>query len=250
MAAAQPIAVIMTAKAAAYEKVANKIRAELGGQVHFYDMKDSRKHDDNIVAKVTAQNPSLVISLGDKAAHMAAEKLSAYPILIGMVLDLDQPAFKVPGIEGVGLQIAPKSVLTQLGLIVPQFKRIGVVSSNLKFASLRQEIRAAASEFGIQMVEIIAADKKKPLVVFSENFVRAGALFSVSPDYEATGQQIVVLAKKMLAKEVVRPTEPYLAKFHYPIGTYSVLNKKTAKKIGLELTQMQLAFIDRIINGK
>lgn len=291
MALAQPIAVVMTMKKAAYQKVGDVIKSELGDEVRFYNMKDSRKHDDDIVAKVSVQNPSLVIALGDKAAYLSAEKLTAYPILIGMVLDLDKPEFKVPGIEGVGLQIPPKSVLTQLRMVAPQFQSIGVVSSSMKFGSLREEIRAAASEYQIQMVEMLAGSKdevekivdeqlpsvdalwllpdpnildakvykslvkktqkaKKPLVVFSENFVRAGALFSVSPDYEATGKQIVILAKKMLAKEDVTPAQPYLAKFHYPIGTYSVLNRKTAETIGLTLTKLQLAFINRLVNGK
>ena len=100
-----------------------------------------------------------------------------------------------------------------------------------------------------QMIVEKTKAAKKPFVAYSENFVKAGALFSVSPDYNATGQQLVLLSKKMLSKDSVRPEQPYLSKFHYPIGSYSVLNLRTAEAIGLNLSQTQLGFVNRIVNG-
>jgi ABC-type uncharacterized transport system substrate-binding protein len=285
------IALIVTDRGtAAYETVAEEIREGFKGEgsVEVYDMKDSDANGEKIAAKIASQNPSLVIALGDKAARLASSLLTAHPILIGMVLEME--AFKTPGIEGVGLQIPAQSVLTQLRLLVPNIRRIGVISSSGKFLSFRESIRSTVRGMGVQAVDIEIAGKeelegrlareldpldavwllpdprivdretfglivektkqaKKPLVAYSESFVKAGALFSVSPDYKATGQQLVLLAKKMLSKESVRPEHPYLAKFHYPIGSYSVLNLRTAEAIGLNLSQMQLGFVNRIVNG-
>ncbi len=287
---AQEIAMILTENAAAYQKVAAEIQEQMSGQIRSYDMRDSHAGDSSIVEQIEKQKPRLIIALGDKAAELASGKLASHPILVGMVLQLDQAAFQQPNIEGVALHIPPQSVLTQLKLIVPNFKRIGILSGP-KFSSFRDSIRTSAGQIGLEVVEIAATDKadlgrrldqampgldalwllpdpqvvdsesfrsivdkaqgaKKALVAYSENFVRAGALFSVSPDYQATGQQLALLAKKILSKESVRPETPYLQKFHYPIGSYSVLNTKTAKAIGLALTQNQLGFIDRIVNGE
>jgi len=290
-ATAEEVAILVTEEAAAYEKVAKEIEAQLGHSYKTYDMKDSFSQNDAIISQINAQKPALIIALGDKAAELASEKLNSTPILIGMVLELDKEPFKGAGIEGVGLQIPPQSVLTQLKLLVPNFKRIGVLSSGTEFASFRNSIKEIAQGLGVQAVDLTVSDKKdvanrvgqelsnldalwllpdptildnatfqgivgkaqaakKAIVVYSENFVRAGALFSVSPDYQATGQQLALLAKKMLAKENVKPEHPYLSKFHYPIGSYSVLNTRTAQQIGLNLSQQQLGFIDRIVGGE
>ena len=288
---AQPIAMILTEQAAAYKTVGDMLKEQLGGMVKTYDMKDSRSHDQKIIGDINAQKPRLILALGDKAATLASEKLTAYPVLIGMVLELDQDLFQAPRVQGVGLQIPPESVLTQLRLVYPNLKRIGVLSGQTRFESLRKSINQSANSMGIQVVEILGKDKqdlqrkldekiggldavwllpdpsivdtqtfhsivqktkkaKKAFVVFSENFVKAGALFSVSPDYTATGQQLALLSKKILEKGPVKPEKAYLGKFHYPIGSYSVLNLNTAKSIGLSLSPEQLNFINQIVNGK
>ena len=286
------IALIITDRAAAYEMVADGIQEGFKGEakIELYDMKDSRKNDEKIVSKIASQDPALVVALGDKAARLASEQLRSHPILIGMVLEMDVESFKLPGVEGVGLQIPAQSVLTQLRLLVPNIRRVGVISSADKFLSFRESIRASARSMGVQAVDVALTGKgeieerlnrdldaldavwllpdprivdsttfqmivektkaaKKPFVAYSENFVKAGALFSVSPDYNATGQQLVLLSKKMLSKDSVRPEQPYLSKFHYPIGSYSVLNLRTAEAIGLNLSQTQLGFVNRIVNG-
>lgn len=288
---AEPVAMILTERKAAYEKAASAVENRLAGEVKSYDMKNSRSRDDKITAQIEAQGAKVVIAIGDKAALLAAERLSAYPVVIGMVLDMDREAFQQPNIEGVGLQIPAQSVLTQLRFIMPQMKRIGIVSSGQAFNTFRASIRSYGGKAGLSVADITAPDKEliqdrldsalpgldavwllpdpkvidakgfhamvkkikaagKALVVYSENFVKAGALFSVSPDYKATGQQLALLAKKILGKEDVTPKRPYLSKFHYPIGSYSVLNIKTAKDIGLNVTQSQMGFINRIINDK
>ena len=288
---AQPVSLILTERAAAYEKVAQEIEAGLGSQVRSYDLHNSRQNDEAVEGQIKNQKPSLIIALGDKAAFMASERFTHIPILVGMVLELEVENLKRPGIEGVALQIPAQSVLTQLKLILPNLKRVGVLSSGQKYNSFRESIRSTGTGLGLQVSEMTVSEKseiekqlsqnlsgldavwllpdptiidsesflkivsrvresKKALVVYSENFVKAGALFSISPDYQATGQQMVLLAKKMLARENVKPETSYLGKFSYPIGSYSVLNLKTAQSINLRLTEDQLRFIDRVVNGE
>jgi putative ABC transport system substrate-binding protein len=288
---AQPVSLILTERVAAYEKVAQEIESGLGSQVKSYDLQNSQASYDPVEKQVKSQKPSLIIALGDKAAYMASERFNQTPILVGMVLELEVDSLKRSGIEGVALQIPAQSVLTQLKLILPDMKKIGVISSNEKFNSFRESIRQTGSGLGVQVSELAVhskaeidqllnqnlagldavwllpdptivdsesflkivsrvRDSKKALVVYSENFVKAGALFSISPDYQATGQQLVLLAKKMLARENVKPEVSYLGKFSYPIGSYSVLNMKTAQTIHLKLNGDQLRFIDRVVNGE
>jgi putative ABC transport system substrate-binding protein len=71
--------------------------------------------------------------------------------------------------------------------------------------------------------------RKLPLMVFNSQFVKAGALFALSPDYGASGAEAARLARLVLSgkKPGEIPIEPAR-------GTL-VINVATAKTLGLEL---------------
>lgn len=82
---------------------------------------------------------------------------------------------------------------------------------------------------------------KKLFLAYSENFVRSGALLSISPDYEGIGYQALDLAERILAGE------PYEEMgIVSPISTVLVLNRKTAEQIGLDVEHI-LEFVDVLV---
>jgi putative ABC transport system substrate-binding protein len=80
-----------------------------------------------------------------------------------------------------------------------------------------------------------------PFMGYSENFVKAGALLSVSPDYETIGSQAASVTLQILEDK----KEPRDIQITEPIGTVIALNKNTAKKLGLSLNDPILQLIDR-----
>ena len=85
--------------------------------------------------------------------------------------------------------------------------------------------------------------RKIPFVTYSENFVRAGALFSVSVNYQAIGAQAADLANQII-NEITKPKEIGVVP---PIGSTLVINIKTAEKIKLKINQFIINTADVLI---
>jgi len=84
--------------------------------------------------------------------------------------------------------------------------------------------------------------RKKLFLAYSENFVKGGALLSISPDYGGIGYQAVDLAERILEGEPHQDIG-----IVSPISTILVLNKKTAGRIGLSIDHV-LEFVDVLID--
>jgi putative ABC transport system substrate-binding protein len=78
-------------------------------------------------------------------------------------------------------------------------------------------------------------------LAFSENFVRAGALLSVSPDYKTMGSQAAVL----LRKAIKTPSTPPAVQA--PLGTTLVINSAVAEAIGVDLNAAVLSMADVVV---
>jgi putative ABC transport system substrate-binding protein len=83
--------------------------------------------------------------------------------------------------------------------------------------------------------------QKIPFMGYSESFVKAGALLSVSPDYETIGSQAASIAVQILEDK----QKPWDIQITEPIGTIITLNKSTAKKLRLPLNDMILSLANR-----
>jgi len=78
-------------------------------------------------------------------------------------------------------------------------------------------------------------------LAFSENFVRAGALLSISPDYGTMGSQAAVLLEKAIAA----PNTPQ--EIQAPLGSSLVINAEVAKEIGVDLDAAMLGMADVVV---
>jgi ABC-type uncharacterized transport system substrate-binding protein len=80
-------------------------------------------------------------------------------------------------------------------------------------------------------------------LAFSENFVRAGALLSVSPDYATMGSQAAALIDRMVATNAASPT------VQAPIGSSLVINAETARELGIDVDMNMLSLADKVIDS-
>ncbi len=81
-------------------------------------------------------------------------------------------------------------------------------------------------------------------LAFSVNFVRAGALLSVAPDYATMGSQAAVLVERSLQRDADLPA------VHPPIGSSLVINAETARDLGIDLDGTMLSFADKVIDDE
>ena len=80
-------------------------------------------------------------------------------------------------------------------------------------------------------------------LAFSENFVRAGALLSVSPDYSTMGSQAAALIDRIVASKPGAPS------VQAPIGSSLVINAETARALGIDVDLNMLSFADKVIDS-
>jgi len=80
-------------------------------------------------------------------------------------------------------------------------------------------------------------------LAFSENFVRAGALLSVSPDYATMGSQAAALIDRVIMSKAGAPS------VQAPIGSSLVVNAETARALGIDVDLNMLSFADKVIDS-
>ncbi len=93
-----------------------------------------------------------------------------------------------------------------------------------------------------QFILLNTLERNIPFMVFSDNFVKAGALLALSPDYFSIGRQSSLLVDKVIhsgipdRKSVIRPETARLT-----------INLKTAKILGLEIPEGVLNTADEVV---
>jgi putative ABC transport system substrate-binding protein len=100
----------------------------------------------------------------------------------------------------------------------------------------------SASPASFELARRLCAERKVPLLVFSEALARAGALASVSPDYEALGRQTARLAQRALGGQAGGGEQPMDAS-----AVVYTLNLRAAAELGLTLSRTALAQAQKLI---
>lgn len=83
-----------------------------------------------------------------------------------------------------------------------------------------------------------------PLLVYSEQLVRAGAFMCVAPDWDDVGRQAAELAGRILegtTASAVRPARPEVPRI--------LVNADTGEALGLKLDEVLLDFVDEVIRA-
>jgi putative ABC transport system substrate-binding protein len=82
-----------------------------------------------------------------------------------------------------------------------------------------------------------------PLMVYSEDLVRAGALMCVAPNLQAVGEQLIAMTQEILGGTAVGDLED-----RSPGRARVVLNRDTLDAIGLKLDPLLLDFADEVFS--
>ena len=85
--------------------------------------------------------------------------------------------------------------------------------------------------------------KRKPLLAFSEAFLKGGAFFSVSINYRSLGSQLAMMSRRIVENRVL----PGDIRIGPPIGTYTVINRDVAKSLfGKDLDESICGAVDKV----
>jgi putative ABC transport system substrate-binding protein len=250
-----------------YQETLSGVRSRLSGTVVQIDINNVA----DPLAQLRQVHPQAVVAVGIKALTLVARSVTDLPIVYCTVLYPEQHGLTGANITGVPLEIPAMKQLEQLRDVAPRAKRIGVIYSpavapfvteataaagklGLKvvaqtigssrevadaFAKLSGQIDALllVPDSKVMNKEVFnyllraSLDANVPLFGFLEALTQAGALASISPDYQDIGAR----AAELVTQAVERGRGALPAKT-YSRGALSI-NLKTAERLGIAVDE-------------
>lgn len=224
-----------------------------------------------------------VFALGSQAAYLSRRLLPKTPLVFAMVLDwtryelgsgatgvaVEMPVdalftrFKLllPQISRIGVIHSERTSKTALRQATDAAASVGIelITEEVRYSEdvagayrrIRRDIDAlwmlpdpvVISRDNFRYLSQRCSNDNIAFLAFSENFVRAGALLSISPDYTTMGSQAAVLLERMIEDGEKAP--PVQA----PIGSSLAVNEQVARNLGLEFGPGLMTMADVIVNS-
>ena len=250
-------------------EVKNKYEQEIEEGYEFLSLNLEGSHEElgQISNFIQRLNPDLILCIGAVSLSSVAGRIVDKPILFSMVLDYQKFHIqKYNNIAGVSLEIPPEMIFYNFKSIIGDISKVGVISGERYYTKLlqikqnlqKQDINLVVKKCNtpqnvvrsyesvkdsIQAIwmfpdpEItneenflyLAVEDKLSFIVYSENFVKAGGLFSVSPNYSTIGSQLAIMTQQIL-EDSIQPAQIGVSPI---IGTFLTVNKTTLRKLGL-----------------
>jgi putative ABC transport system substrate-binding protein len=234
-----------------------------------YDLQGDLEQGRKLARKIRASEASLVVAVGLKAALAAKLEIVDIPIVYMMILDPSKHNLTATNMTGTLLEIPADRQFKILRAFLPDLRRVGILSNSGNQAKLKDTVaQAAAQSFQLHAFPVDSekevpqqlrtllgsADalllvpdstvltnesigfiletslaKRIPVIGFSPEFTRLGALLSLSVSYGEVGRETGLLAKRILDGDRKLPAKPI------PIERLKItVNLKTARFLGLE----------------
>lgn len=256
-----------------------KSTAPSGAIYSEYDLQGDLDQGRKLARKIRASEASLVVAVGLKAALAAKLEIVDIPIVYMMILDPSKHNLNAPNMTGTLLEIPAERQFKILRAFLPELRRLGVLSNSGSQPRVKDTIAQAATQsFQLQAFPVesekdvpqqlrslvgstdalllmpdatvltnesigyileTSLARRVPVIGFSPEFTRLGALLSVSVSYGEVGRETGVLAKRILEGDRKLPAKPI------PIERLKItVNLKTARFLGIEFPKEVNHLID------
>ena len=256
-----------------------KSTAPSGAIYSEYDVQGDLEQGRKLARRIRASEASLVVAVGLKAALAAKLEIIDIPIVYMMILDPSKHNLNAPNMTGTLLEIPAERQFKILRAFLPELRRLGVLSNSSSQPRVKDTIAQAATQsFQLQAFPVesekdvpqqlrslvgstdalllmpdatvltnesigyileTSLARRVPVIGFSPEFTRLGALLSVSVSYGEVGRETGVLAKRILDGDRKLPAKPI------PIERLKItVNLKTARFLGIEFPKEVNHLID------
>ncbi|MBN2799747.1 MAG: hypothetical protein JXX28_11425 [Deltaproteobacteria bacterium] len=276
------VAVIQSDDIAVYTDPVAPFLAALGEPASVYNLYGRRSEADALIEHLRWEEPDVVFALGAKAAWTVRHRMPYTPLVYAMVLQPERYGLDGSQVTGVMMRVFPETHLSNFVGFFPSVHKVGVFRLPDADPMYFQALRAGANEVGLNLVEIPVEGSKQvrrtlreiddldalwlqndrdlvspdsfrglvedtrrrrlPLLVESDNMVRAGGLFAVVPEPASIGGQSAKMVRRILdgASPAIIPVEP-------PEEVEVALNLRTLRASDLFLDELLLDFVDVLI---
>jgi putative ABC transport system substrate-binding protein len=264
---AGPVVLLRSGPLAPYEAAARGFRAAGPGAIVELSLADLPPAA--LERRLSELRPDAVVALGLKAALFARERLERTPIVFCAVHNYKESNLRGAWLTGVAVEIPPSAELAALLAVAPGARRVailhgpdhagplrearaaasaaGVTLVDTPVASLSDLPKAAraaaaradalwmpadpavATPEAFRFLRELSLAQKKPLLVFSDALVRAGALAGVAPDYVRAGALAAAAVQRIRAGERAEDIPIAVVR-----DARMVINSSTARALGLD----------------
>lgn len=163
------VAVLLSDNAVVYDSVVSSFIDGVAMNVKTFNLHGDIRHDPNLEERLLAGSPSLIFTLGAKAAYAAklwTKERQDIPVLFAMVINWKKYGLTdgQSNMVGISSEVNPGNQFLYLSLFAPQVKRVGVIYSN----EYSREIVKQATD-AVRMLELDLVERK---IDKSEDFRR------------------------------------------------------------------------------
>jgi putative ABC transport system substrate-binding protein len=158
--AAARIAILKSKTIAAYDKAVAGFVAAYRGPVQQYDLGGRLENAPAVMARIAANPPAALVTVGAKASQAARAYLPRLPLVYCLVLHPAQYGLGAKGVLGVPLRVPAAEEIATLRRIAGRTRRIGVLADPRSASDMVQEARAAARAQGVSLI-VARATKAK-----------------------------------------------------------------------------------------
>lgn len=171
---AKTVVIVKSKALDAYEAPVRSLRESLR-ELRLEELELGTRDDDEVMTRVAALRPDLVVALGGRALHQATRRLPGVPVVFSMVLDPQKhlAAGAMENVAGVSLDVPVEAVLTQLQMAVGGARRIGVLFHPESTGPRVEEARKRARAMGLEVVPVAV----KEAAEVERRFIEAAAGF-------------------------------------------------------------------------
>jgi putative ABC transport system substrate-binding protein len=265
-AAAGPVVVLRSRAIATYDTAAAAFESSHPGPVVRLSLDDR-----DLSRRIAALEPEAIVAIGLRAALFARDHVPRTPIVFCAVQEAARGELTGAWITGVTIEVPPAVEFAAWRRVAPGVRRVAMfrgARSGPMFARLERAAAdhglqlvdvplddlaqlaprarevaprvdalwmpadtALAAGEAFQFLLRLSLDQRKPLFVYSDALVRAGAMAAIAPDYAAAGEQAADAVRRIQSGE--RPGDIPVAAVR---RTRVVVNEATARAVGVELS--------------
>jgi putative ABC transport system substrate-binding protein len=155
-ASAAEIVILKSADVAYYNQAVQAFRETLPRKTTIteYNLAGNLTRGREIAMSLRATPPTLVLTVGLKAAIAAKLELVDTPVVFCLVLNPESHGLPAPNMTGILMRVPPATQLASIQTLAPRARRIGLLYDPGKTGALVKESERAARKLGLQLITV------------------------------------------------------------------------------------------------
>ncbi|MBI2876399.1 MAG: ABC transporter substrate-binding protein [Candidatus Tectomicrobia bacterium] len=130
------------------------------GQITEYNLRGNKRGENEIIQRILATRPRLVVAIGALAAQATRERMQDIPVVFVMVPNPHKYGLKGENIAGISLDIPLKTQFALYKSIAPSLKTVGVIYDPEKTGAMVREAGGVAERLGLQLLAAPVSSQK------------------------------------------------------------------------------------------